>query len=55
VAAAEAGGGPTDLGPAAGDAALSEAQIRARITELRDPGTHPALMAAWEQAIGARR
>ena len=50
--AAEAGAGRTDFGQAA---ALSEEQIRARITELLDSGTHPALTAAWGQAIGARR
>lgn len=53
VEASEAGAGPKDFGPAAGDAALAEEQIRARITELRDSGAHPALMAAWGQAIGA--
>ena len=51
VAAAETGAGPTSLV----GAALSEEQIRARITELRGSGTHPALMAAWGQAIGAPR
>ena len=55
VKAAEAGAVPTDLRPAAGDAALSEEQIRARITELRGSGAHPALMVAWGQAIGAPR
>jgi len=55
VEAAEAGAGRTDLGQAAGDAALSEEQIRARIRELRDSGAHPALTAAWGQAIGAPR
>jgi len=55
VEAAEAGSGRADFWPAAGDAALSEQQIRARITELRDSGAHPALMAAWGQVISAPR
>ncbi|HEY9405722.1 MAG TPA: VIT domain-containing protein [Pyrinomonadaceae bacterium] len=53
VEAAEAGTVPPNPGSGAGDVALSEGQIRARITELRDSGAHPALMAAWGQAIGA--
>jgi Ca-activated chloride channel family protein len=55
VEAAEAGTGRTDFGQAAGDATLSDEQVRARITELRDSAAHPALMSAWEQAIGVSR
>jgi hypothetical protein len=53
VEASEAGAGRVGLRQAAGDAALSDEQIRARIKELRDSGAHPALMTAWGQAIGA--
>ena len=55
VEAAEAGAGRTHFRQGGVPDGLSEEQIRARIKELRDSGAHPALTAAWGQAIGAPR